>query len=896
MNYDLPIPSFLRPASVAGLELIPDGVSDPLVPKPTYGVYSTSGFDVLPILSRLATRKNPQIRLGPVDFSCAFVVVDTTQHDHPIVYVSESFTQMTGYFAHEIVGQNCRFLQAPKGTVRKGDLRTHTSNEAVEYLKRSLSADRECQVRITNYRKDGTPFTNLLTIIPLVDETGHATYHVGLQIDADAKPDAITDRRKDGSYVVNYQQHPAFVGKPPGPLSKERKAAPNIPRPSVAPQLKRILANPEFIKSIPITGAPDPATNPANTGTNANHPLSLILLEVAPGFRHVVSLKGAFLWVAPNVRRILGYEPSELVGKGWSDLAHKEDIIPLLRELKESSSIPAPTSHNTMTLSEFNSGSQNSCNAPRPVDLLFRARTKFGRYVWIECKGQLHNEPGKSKKAIMLTAYAREMHTLPWYEVQLAGGLAKRTPGVGMGQCNEFWGFLGRGELPETMSFMTATRGIRDVLGYTVQEAEALPLQNVIICQDGVAGPLEQLSTVVSEMRAYQKARRLRNAEKLARLPPSAAERVRTVRCQMLVKNGRAIDVVFVVYRADRFGLDKKTVVIAGEPEEDIEEPDFSHISTLFRPCGAVEAPPLIYQVRILGAPVHIVSGPDAAPFMRHDRMGKDVFEVFSLSRGTSWQYELQQMKANRQRYNNSNDEEDNSSETASTPSVTSHTHHRQMTARPEGIPDSPFTIDGRIAARYSPTSASASTPSLGYAQPFTIAPQSTPASYLREPESYAQIPPSTHIPFFDGIGGLGAVHHSPHANSGTHDPRPPASAMSMSGVGNGFNPEQGIYGPSPSVQETRSWGGPPLPNNSHGTGMVSSGMSSFEASMAQLQSMVHIDESFGTYPVLSTESLSHHPQEYRGHPETHMHPELQYGYTVPRGYKRSWEDMSRDI
>lgn len=39
------------------------------------GLYSTTGFDMLGILGRVAARKNPSMVIGPVDLSCSFVVV-----------------------------------------------------------------------------------------------------------------------------------------------------------------------------------------------------------------------------------------------------------------------------------------------------------------------------------------------------------------------------------------------------------------------------------------------------------------------------------------------------------------------------------------------------------------------------------------------------------------------------------------------------------------------------------------------------------------------------------------------------------------------------------------------------------------------------------------------------
>ena len=46
---------------------------------------------------------------------CALCIVDAQAADQPVVYVNETFTSTTGYAADEVVGRNCRFLQAPGG-------------------------------------------------------------------------------------------------------------------------------------------------------------------------------------------------------------------------------------------------------------------------------------------------------------------------------------------------------------------------------------------------------------------------------------------------------------------------------------------------------------------------------------------------------------------------------------------------------------------------------------------------------------------------------------------------------------------------------------------------------------------------------------------------------------
>lgn len=158
--------------------------------------YSSTGFDMLNVLMRVATRPNPDIHLGAVDLSCAFVVCDALEHDFPIMYCSENFERLTGYTKHEILGRNCRFLQAPDGKVRAGVKRPYVDDESVLYLKNRITERKEAQVSLINYRKGGQPFMNLLTMIPVFKEDGEVRYFVGFQVDLVEQPNSVTNKNK----------------------------------------------------------------------------------------------------------------------------------------------------------------------------------------------------------------------------------------------------------------------------------------------------------------------------------------------------------------------------------------------------------------------------------------------------------------------------------------------------------------------------------------------------------------------------------------------------------------------------------------------------------------------------------------------------------------------------
>ena len=94
------------------------------------------------------------------------------QAGFPLIYVNAFFEKTTGYSREEIVGQNCRFLQAGR-----------SERESIEKLSTALRSASPVKVSITNFRKDGMPFRNLLSMKPIFDDAGEYRYVVGVQFD-----------------------------------------------------------------------------------------------------------------------------------------------------------------------------------------------------------------------------------------------------------------------------------------------------------------------------------------------------------------------------------------------------------------------------------------------------------------------------------------------------------------------------------------------------------------------------------------------------------------------------------------------------------------------------------------------------------------------------------------
>lgn len=106
--------------------------------------------------------------------AASIVLSDMSLAGAPMVYVNDAFCEFTGYTKREVLGSNCRFLQGP-----------HTEASKVAQLSESLRQGEACAACLTNYRKDGETFQNLLLCLPVHDSTGVYRFCIGIQAAAD---------------------------------------------------------------------------------------------------------------------------------------------------------------------------------------------------------------------------------------------------------------------------------------------------------------------------------------------------------------------------------------------------------------------------------------------------------------------------------------------------------------------------------------------------------------------------------------------------------------------------------------------------------------------------------------------------------------------------------------
>ncbi|KAF2636997.1 hypothetical protein P280DRAFT_458678 [Massarina eburnea CBS 473.64] len=101
-----------------------------------------------------------------------YCMSDPKQPDNPIVFASEEFYNTTQYGHEYVIGKNCRFLQGQK-----------TQRSAVKRISSAIHNGQEISEILLNYRRDGSPFLNLVMTAPLHDSRGHVRYYIGAQID-----------------------------------------------------------------------------------------------------------------------------------------------------------------------------------------------------------------------------------------------------------------------------------------------------------------------------------------------------------------------------------------------------------------------------------------------------------------------------------------------------------------------------------------------------------------------------------------------------------------------------------------------------------------------------------------------------------------------------------------
>jgi PAS domain S-box-containing protein len=177
-NYGFGYTPVGTPSHVRGT--VPDNDADQRLLKATPSIASMDSALAMAAKSDIWSSKNSEdaeawlakFTSSADSFPACIVVSDMTQHGAPMIFVNAAFCKVTGYTKEESVGRNCRFLQGPD-----------TEPEAVATIRSTLSKGQDCHVKITNYRKNGEKFQNLLSMKPVFDAYGVYRYVIGVQFE-----------------------------------------------------------------------------------------------------------------------------------------------------------------------------------------------------------------------------------------------------------------------------------------------------------------------------------------------------------------------------------------------------------------------------------------------------------------------------------------------------------------------------------------------------------------------------------------------------------------------------------------------------------------------------------------------------------------------------------------
>lgn len=96
-------------------------------------------------------------------------VTGPAYEDTPLVYATRTFRELTGYSMAELRGENPRLLQGPE-----------TATDSVDDLREAISIWTPVTVELRNYRRDGTPFRNRVSLVPIAGEDGTIRNWIGV--------------------------------------------------------------------------------------------------------------------------------------------------------------------------------------------------------------------------------------------------------------------------------------------------------------------------------------------------------------------------------------------------------------------------------------------------------------------------------------------------------------------------------------------------------------------------------------------------------------------------------------------------------------------------------------------------------------------------------------------
>lgn len=131
---------------------------------------------------------NKELRLKDRAMSSAqegITIAEVNGGNNPLIYVNEGFVEMTGYERAWALGRDCRFLQGEG-----------TQEHKIDKMRKAIENREPVTVEVINYRKNGDPFWNQVSITPIRNQEGEVTHFVGIQQDVTEKKEQEEELRQ----------------------------------------------------------------------------------------------------------------------------------------------------------------------------------------------------------------------------------------------------------------------------------------------------------------------------------------------------------------------------------------------------------------------------------------------------------------------------------------------------------------------------------------------------------------------------------------------------------------------------------------------------------------------------------------------------------------------------
>ncbi|MFG0248448.1 MAG: PAS domain S-box protein [Phycisphaeraceae bacterium JB051] len=136
-----------------------------------------TGRDITDLAKTLQNLKllNKAIESAPY----GIIITDPKVPDNPAVYVNPAFEKISGYKSSELIGMNMRLMH-----------RDDKSQPGVNKLREAIRKQKQSEVLVRNYRKDGSQFWVEMIVAPMHDQSGTLTNFISIQTDVTERVNA----------------------------------------------------------------------------------------------------------------------------------------------------------------------------------------------------------------------------------------------------------------------------------------------------------------------------------------------------------------------------------------------------------------------------------------------------------------------------------------------------------------------------------------------------------------------------------------------------------------------------------------------------------------------------------------------------------------------------------